>query len=66
MRAAYRHDFGRIQFPAGSSRRPDRPLIERFGGWTRTWWTFDFGCPKIEAGKVMDLRGVHYPDRIGR
>jgi hypothetical protein len=23
------------------------------------------GCPKIEAGKVMDLCGVIYPDLIG-
>ncbi len=23
-------------------------------------------CPKIAAGKVMDLCGVYYPDRIGR
>jgi hypothetical protein len=21
-------------------------------------------CPKIEAGKIMDLCGVYYPDRI--
>jgi hypothetical protein len=24
------------------------------------------GCPKIAAGKVMDLCGVYYPARIGR
>ena len=24
------------------------------------------GCPKIEAGRVMDLCGVYYPDRIGK
>ena len=23
------------------------------------------GCPKIAAGKIMDLCGVYYPDRIG-
>jgi hypothetical protein len=23
------------------------------------------GCAKIAAGKVMDLCGVYYPDRIG-
>jgi hypothetical protein len=24
------------------------------------------GCPKIAAGKIMDLCGVYYPDRIGQ
>jgi hypothetical protein len=24
------------------------------------------GCPKIAAGKIMDLCGVIYPDPIGR
>jgi hypothetical protein len=24
------------------------------------------GCPKIAANQIMDLCGVHYPDRISR
>jgi hypothetical protein len=28
--------------------------------------TLAAGCPKVAAGKVMDLCGVYYPDRIGR
>jgi hypothetical protein len=23
------------------------------------------GCPKVAAGKIKDLCGVYYPDRIG-
>jgi hypothetical protein len=44
-------------------------LIERYGpdkNMVDLRLELAVGCPKIAAGKIMDLCGVYYPDTIGR
>jgi hypothetical protein len=34
--------------------------------WSTCRWNWPPAARRIEAGKIMDLCGVYYPDRIGR